>query len=301
MAADDIDWNLYRTFLHVLRVGSLSGAARELGMSPPTVARHIEALESLLGAALFTRSSDGLVPTEVARKISVSVQAISSLSGAIVREAAADADAMRGTVRITASDLVGVEVLPPMLAQLREQYPDLTVELSLSNHNEDILRGAADIAVRMARPEQLALVATKIGVVPVGLYAHRRYVERHGLPATPADLVRHALIGYDSDMSQIEAAREYGLMLTREHFALRSDCEHAQLAAMRAGMGICACQKGIAQRDPDLVAVLPDAIRVPLDMWLVIHEDLRTNRRVRQVYDALVEQLAAYVGSAQRA
>lgn len=297
MAADDIDWNLYRTFLHVLRAGSLSGAARTLGMSQPTVGRHIETLEALLGAALFTRSTDGLVPTTVAQHIAVSVQAMSSLSGAIAREAAADADAMQGTVRITASELVGVEVLPPMLAQLRETYPDLTVELSLSNQNEDILRGAADIAVRMARPEQLALVATKIGVVPIGLYAHRRYVERHGLPSSPQELPQHALIGYDSDTTQLDAARAMGIPLTREHFALRSDSEHAQLAALRAGIGICPCQHGIARRDADLIAVLPDAIHVTLDMWLVLHEDLRGNRRVKQVYDALAQQLGQYVGT----
>lgn len=297
MAAADIDWNLYRTFLHVLREGSLSGAARALGMSQPTVGRHIETLEASLGAKLFTRSTDGLVPTTVAEHIAGSVQAMSSLSGAIAREAAADSEATRGTVRIAASETVGVEVLPPMIAQLRELYPELAVELVLSNRNEDILRGAADIAVRMTRPEQLALVASKVGMVHIGLFAHRAYVEKHGLPATVAELAQHALIGFDTDPVIIRLAQSWGVELGREHFVFRSDSDHAQMAALRAGVGIGGCQHGIARREPDLVPVLPDAVRFSLEMWMVTHEDLRANRRVKQVYDALARQLGEYAAS----
>lgn len=297
MAAEDIDWNLYRTFLHVLREGSLSGAARALGMSQPTVGRHIETLEAALGAKLFTRSTDGLVPTTVAEHIAGSVQAMSSLSGAIAREAAADADAAAGTVRIAASEMVGVEVLPPMIARLREQYPELAVELVLSNRNEDILRGAADIAVRMTRPEQLALVASKVGLVNIGLFAHRSYAERHGLPQTVAELAQHALIGFDTDPVIIRLAQSWGVELNREHFVFRSDSDHAQLAALRAGVGIGSCQHGVARRNPDLLPVLPDTVRFSLEMWLATHEDLRANRRVKQVYDALARQLGEYVAS----
>lgn len=297
MAAEDIDWNLYRTFLHVLREGSLSGAARSLGMSQPTVGRHIETLEAALGAKLFTRSTDGLVPTTVAEHIAGSVQAMSSLSGAIAREAAADADAAAGTVRIAASETVGVEVLPPMIARLREQYPELAVELVLSNRNEDILRGAADIAVRMTRPEQLALVASKVGVVNIGLFAHRAYADKHGLPQTVAELAQHALIGFDTDPVIIRLAQSWGVELSREHFVFRSDSDHAQLAALRAGVGIGGCQHGVARRNPDLLPVLPDAVRISLEMWLATHEDLRANRRVKQVYDALARQLGEYVAS----
>lgn len=299
MAADDIDWNLYRTFLHVLREGSLSGAARALGMSQPTVGRHIETLEAALGAKLFTRSTDGLVATTVAEHIAGSVQAMSSLSGAIAREAGADSQATRGTVRIAASETIGVEVLPPMIAQLRELYPELAVELVLSNRNEDILRGAADIAVRMTRPEQLALVASKVGMVDIGLFAHRAYVDKHGLPATVGELAQHALIGFDTDPVIIRLAQSWGVALGREHFVFRSDSDHAQLAALRAGIGIGGCQRGIARRDPALVPVLPDTVRFSMEMWMVTHEDLRANRRVKQVYDALARQLGEYVASSR--
>jgi DNA-binding transcriptional LysR family regulator len=282
--------------LHVLREGSLSGAARALGMSQPTVGRHIQSLEAALGHKLFTRSTDGLLPTPVAEHIAGSVQAMSSLSGAIVREAAQDADAARGTVRIAASEAVGVEVLPPIIAGLREQFPELAVELTLSNRNEDILRGAADIAVRMTRPEQLALVTSKIGVVDIALFAHRSYAERHGLPANEAQLAAHALIGFDTDPALIRVlAQLWGLNLTREQFVFRSDSDHAQLAALRAGVGIGACQTGIARRDPNLVPVLQQGIRFTLDMWLVTHEDLRANRRVKQVYDVLAQRLGEYL------
>jgi DNA-binding transcriptional LysR family regulator len=294
MALDDIDWNLYRSFLHVLKAGSLSGAARSLGSSQPTVGRHIEALEAALGTTLFTRSTEGLVPTALAQHIAGSVHAMASLSGAIAREASAEAEATHGTVRIAASETVGVEVLPPMLAELRTLFPELALELALSNRNEDILRGAADIAVRMTRPEQLSLVARKVGAVEIGLFAHRSYLERAGMPASATDLVRHALIGFDADPVLIRAAQSLGLDLSRDAFVVRSDSEHAQFAALRAGIGIGACQRGIARREPDLLPVLPDRIGFTLDMWLVTHEDLRANRRVRQVYDVLYRRLAEY-------
>lgn len=296
MAAEDIDWNLYRTFLYVIREGSFSGAARALGMSQPTVTRHVEGLEAALGIKLFTRSTDGLLPTPVAKHIAASVQAMSSLSGAIMREASHGATAALGTIRLAASKTVGVEILPRMIATLRESLPDLAVELILSNRNEDVLRGAADIAIRMKRPEQLALIATKIGVVGMGLFAHRHYVERHGMPLVPDQLADYALIGYDTETAFIDALNQlWGVRLSKENFAFRSDCEHAQLAALRSGVGIGACQAGIARRDPDLIPVLPHAPRLELEMWLVTHEDLRLHARVKQVFDCLAQQLGRYL------
>jgi len=288
------DWDLFRTFLAVLDEGSLSGAARRLGVTQPTVGRQIEALEAELGAPLFTRSAGGLQPTETALALRPHAETMAGAAEALVRTASGEAEAVRGAVRITASEIVGAEVLPPILTGFHEAHPDVTIELNLSDRQEDLLRREADIAVRMARPTQGALTARRIGLADVGLYAHRRYLATHGYP-TSLDDPRHVAIGFDRDLSNQRMLAERQLPLTRERFAFRSDSDLAQLAALRAGFGIGACQVGIAARDPDLVPVLQDAFRFDMEVWVAMHEDLKASRRMRAMFDWLVEGLTAYV------
>jgi DNA-binding transcriptional LysR family regulator len=289
-------WDHYRTLLAVLAEGSLSGAARRLGLTQPTVGRHIEALEADLGAALFTRSVGGLAPTEAALALRPHAEAMAAAAEALVRTASGDAEAVRGVVRVTASDVMGVEVLPPMLAGFHEAHPQVVIELKLSHRQEDLLRREADIAVRMARPSQGALLAQRIGSVRLGLYAHRRYLEAHGAPLTMDD-PDVAAIGFDRDTQMLRSLRESQINVDREGFALRTDNDLAQLAALRAGFGVGACQAPLARRDPDLVAVLEDAFRYEMEVWVAMHEDLKTSRRMRLMFDWLVEGLGAYVRS----
>jgi len=296
MDHNEPDWNLYRSFLQVMREGSLSGAARALGATQPTVGRHIDALEAALGVKLFTRTLDGLIPTEAGRGLEDSVEAMSSLSKVIMRTASAGAAGNEGTVRITASEVIGVEVLPPILVRLRDAHPGICIELALSNRNEDMLHGAADVAVRMVRPAQAALVAKRVGTVRLGLFAHRDYLKRHGIPKKPGDLAHHALIGFDQDPTFVHLAKSWGLNVAREDFAFRSDSDHAQLAALRSGGGIGVCQTGVARRQPELVPILADAVHFSLDMWLAMHRDRRNERRVRIVFDHLARELSAYAG-----
>ncbi|HEY3798221.1 MAG TPA: LysR family transcriptional regulator [Caulobacteraceae bacterium] len=290
------DWDLCRTFLAVLDAGSLSGAARTLGLTQPTVGRHIEALEQQLGQALFTRSGGGLAPTEAALSLRPHAEAMAAAAEALVRTASGEADAVRGVIRVTAPELIGVEVLPPILAGFHEAHPGTTIELALSNRQEDLIRRGADIAVRMVRPTQSALLARRIGSAPLRLYAHRRYLEAHGVPESLRDPTVVA-IGFDRDTQMQQALAASQLSFTRDDFGFRSDNDLAQLAAIRAGYGVGAIQAPLARRDPDLVPVLPDAFRYDLEMWVAMHEDLKASRRMRLIFDWLVEGLTAYVRS----
>jgi DNA-binding transcriptional LysR family regulator len=289
-------WDHYRTLLAVLAEGSLSGAARTLGFSQPTVGRHIEALEADLGAPLFTRSAGGLAPTDAALALRPHAEAMAAAAGALVRTVSGENDSVRGVVRITASDVVGVEVLPPMLTGFHEAYPEVSIELALSNRQEDLLRREADIAVRMVRPTQGALLAKRVGSVRLGLFAHRRYIEAHGVPQRMDD-AGIAAIGFDRDQQMLRSLRESQIHLDREGFALRTDNDLAQLAALRAGFGVGACQAPIAKHDPDLVPVLQDQFRYEMEVWVAMHEDLKTSRRMRLMFNWLVEGLGAYVRS----
>ena len=288
------DWDHYRTLLAVLNEGSLSGAARALGLSQPTAGRHIEALEASLGAPLFTRSAGGLAPTETALALKPHAEAMAAAAEALARTASGERDAIRGAIRLTAPDLLGVEVLPAILTEFHESHPEVTLELSLSNRIEDLVRREADIAVRTTRPTQGALLAKRVGVAPLKLYAHRRDLERHGAPQTLAE-ASWAGIGFDRDTMMLRALAERQLPLTRDDFAYRTDNDLAQLAAIRAGFGVGGIQAPLAARDPDLAPVLEGVFRYELEIWVAMHEDLKGVARMRALFDALVEGLTAYL------
>jgi DNA-binding transcriptional LysR family regulator len=299
---NNISWDFYRTFLAVLRLGSLSAAARDLGLTQPTVGRHIDALEQALGHQLFTRSQQGLLPTEPALAMKSYAENLAITAAAMQRLASGEIGAVKGTVRISASEVIGVEVLPPILAALQDEYPGLELELSLSDSLEDLLKRESDIAVRMTSPAQDALVTRHIGDIPLGLFAHRRYLERHGVPQNPDDLAAHRLIGFDRRTAFVRAAADRIRIASPAfpniadiRWSYRADSNLAQLAAIRGGVGIGICQAGIAKRDPDLVRVLPDVFELPLDTWIAMHENLKSSPRWRVTFDALVRGLLDYV------
>ncbi len=288
----DPDWALYRTLLAVLDEGSLSAAARSLGLTQPTVARHVDALEAALGGDLFVRSQRGLDPTDLAHALRPQAQIMATTAAALVRTASGTLGAVAGTVRISASDVVGVEHLPPILTCLKREHPGLVIELTLSDRLDDLLAREADIAVRMTQPTQTALLAKRLPSVEIGFHAHRDYLDRRGTPVDMMDLARHDLIGYDMETAALRAMAERLAPLDRRGFALRADSNLAQLAAIRAGFGIGLCQTRIARREPVLVRILPE-IALPLPLWIVMHEDLKTSARFRAVFDALAAGLAA--------
>lgn len=291
-------WHLYRSFLAVMRVGSLSGAARTLRIAQPTLGRHVNQLEHTLGSPLFTRSPQGLTPTDLALALLPEAEAMESASHALSRVASGAMASDAGIVRITASEIVGAEILPAILAGLRMTHPRLAFELVLSNRTEDLLRRDADIAVRMVRPVQEALVAKSVGRIKLGLYARRDYLDRNGTPANFEELERHTLIGFDRQTLSARSLGDLPSWAVRENFALRTDSDLAQLAAIRAGYGIGVCQVPIAKRDPALIRVLAGAFEVWLDTWIVMHENLRASRRVRLVFDHLGQELQRLIVSA---
>jgi DNA-binding transcriptional LysR family regulator len=288
-------WELFRSFLHVVRSHSLSAAARSLGLSQPTLGRHIAALESALGNPLFTRSPLGLRPTPAALELVPHAEAMAAAAAALRRTASGEAAAAHGTVRLTASEIMSAEVLPPMFASFRAAHPGIALELLVSNHMQDLLRRDADIAVRHLRPAQEALLARRIGSVRLGLYAHRRYVASHPLPASLAEAKHHTLLGFDQEAARWRDERVAHFGLQREDFAWRCDNDNASLAALRAGMGIGVHQAPLAAREPDLMPVLPDIVALPMEIWLAMHEDLRHSRRVRLLFDHLAEGLSRYL------
>ena len=286
-----VEWNDQRIFLAVLEEGSLAGAARRLGLSHPTVRSRIEALEKALGTLLFTRSANGLTPTETAEALREPARAMAMASDFFVRQASEVGDAVAGTVRISVPEFMGIEVIPEMLARLRETHPSIRIELSLSNLPADLLAREVDVAVRTVQPKQDALVARKVAAIPLGLFASPDYLARRGQPRDVADLGSHDFIGPDRNRTDLAFAEGFGLIL--DQLVLRTDSHPAQLAAARAGVAIALAQVPVGERDPKLVRLLPDLEAAVMETWIVTHENLTRVPRVRAVFDSLVESFRA--------
>ncbi|MES2951664.1 MAG: LysR family transcriptional regulator [Pseudomonadota bacterium] len=292
MPQKTFDWTLIRSFLAALDQGSLLGAARVLKTSQPTLGRHIAELESQLGVVLFERTGRGLVPTATALQLAEPARGMEAGALQLTRTLTGAQAQTTGTVRITASVPVAVQLLPPLLARMRLALPDIQVELVSSNEVSNLLRREADIAVRMVRPEQGTLVVKKIGNVALGAYAHRNYLARRSTIRQLTDLLQHDLIGSDTDVSILRGFQALGYAVGPEAFVLRTDDFIVQWQAVRAGLGIGFMADYMARTDPDVLRVLPDLLPVPdLPMWLAVHREIRTNRRIRAVYDFLAEAL----------
>ena len=289
----EFDWTLIRSFLAALDHGSLLGAARALKASQPTIGRHIAELESQLGVVLFERTGRGLLPSDAALRLAEPARAMETAALKLARTATVGQSAASGSVRITASQPVACVLLPTVLARMRVALPEVQVDLVASNGVSNLLRREADIALRMVQPDQATLIARRIGKVTLGAYAHRDYLRRRGTPRQPEDLLSHALIGHDQVSDIVDGFAAMGYAVQRESFATRTDDLIAYQELVRAGLGIGFLADYVARADPDLVGVLP-MLKLPvLPIWLVVHREIRTSQRIRQVFDFLVNAIPA--------
>lgn len=281
------DWTLMRSFLAVLDAGSVSAAARELGCSQPTVGRHIAELESQLGSMLFERNGRGLVPTTAALSIAEHARAMDASAQTIAVKLTGLGRDLNGSVRVSASQMVAVHLLPGILGTLRQQLPGVAVDIVASNRVSNLLRREADIAIRMARPQQTSLIAKRIGKVDFGVYASEDYLRRRVAPRTVQELLHHELIGFDQDEQIIHGLHAVGVPVTRGSFHVRSDNHLVHWQCLVAGLGIGFAATWLANREPRLHRLLPALPIPPLSVWLTVHREIRSNRRVRAVFDFL--------------
>lgn len=289
-----VAWDLIETFVRVAAEGSLTRAARRLGISQPTLSRQIQALEEQLGVPLFIRHARGLTVTDRGAELLASARSVDDQVQSFIRRATGLRIEPEGSVRISANEPIAVHAMGPALAGLRRDYPKIKLELVVDNSAVDLSRREADLALRMFRPVQLDLVAKRVGTVEVGLFASRDYLARCGLPNGPdIDLERHTLIGFDQAVFWRSAVRKMGLQ--PEQFAFRSDSMLVQLEAVRSGVGIGAIHLPIARRHAELVRVLENVHVEHFEIWLVVHQDLRADPAVRAVAKGVEQGLRDYL------
>lgn len=300
LARADPDWALWRSFAAVVAEGSLSAGGRKIGYSQPTLGRHIETLEQQLGVLLFDRTLNGLKPTATALRLYEAVKTAERALAEASLVAEGSAGQLEGTVRITSSTVVSHYILPPLLRDLRREFPAIAVELVPSDSVENLLLRESDIAVRMFRPTQLELIARKLGELPIVACAHQSYLGTRGSPQTPDDLLNHDLVGLDRSDLVISAARLMGFDLKRDNFAIRTDSQTAGWELIKAGLGVGFAQRGLVHDTPGIRELLPMLKPPPLEVWLTTHRELFLSPRIRAIYDRLAHGLTDYIARTSR-
>jgi DNA-binding transcriptional LysR family regulator len=282
-----LEWTALRDFLAVAEGGSLSAAARRLGVSQPTLTRRMAALEERLGAELFLRTPRGLELTEAGEAILEPARHMEQEARNAEVAVTGRDRALAGAVRITATEGLAIDWLTPELAVFQRSHPEIEIDFLIRNTNVNLLEREADIAVRLGRPRQADLVARKVGDLAYGLYAATKYLEDRGRPKDDDDLHGHTAVVFDEVLRHAKLGTWLEQSLGAARIVYRANSIQAQLAAMRAGYGIGAQAAFIAGRRPELEHVLPER-GLLLDIWLVTHPGLRKSARMRAVYDFLL-------------
>lgn len=281
---NNINWDGLRYFVAAAESGSLTAAAKQLDSNQPTVGRQIDGLETALGIKLFQRSVKGLLLTEEGAFILEQAQLIQTSIAKIQRTPQTGADSS-GTVRLALPEGLSLEVLVPQLSSFYEEYPHIQLILEVSSSSADLIRGEADIAVRLFRPKENNLVSKRLGYLSQGLFASKGYLASHGCPTDVGALRGHPMIAYGDQLSALPANQWLIEHTNPSSRLLCSDSTATRLQATIAGVGISIQPHIICQRHSDLVPLLT-SIRLPgHELWAVYHDDLRRLPRVRAVLD----------------
>jgi DNA-binding transcriptional LysR family regulator len=290
--AVSFDWNQVRAFYVAVEEGSLSGAARVLNSSQPTIGRQISALEESLGITLVERSVKGLQITQEGRDLVEYVQAMSEAASMISIVADSRSQEVSGPVAITATDLLSTNVLPQILLELRETAPGIRIRVNASNDIQDLMHREADIAIRHVRPEQPELIAKHVGDFRANLYASTTYLDATGRPRTLRDIAGYDFVGNADLDRMIIPLQKLGVPVRPENFVASSESGTVIWAMLKAGYGIAMQPERLGDADPDLEKVSEALPSLHFPMWLVTHRELRTSPRIRIVFDLLARGLS---------
>lgn len=284
------DWQSWQYFLQIAQAGSLNRAADTLGVSQPTLSRHLQALEKQLGQTLFDRSTQGLTPTRLGLSLIEEAEQMRTSAERLERLAAGQDQALTGRVRLSANEPIALYYLPRILPDFMDANPALSVEIEVSNRATSLDKRDADIAIRMFPPQQPDLIARHLFDIPLGFYASARYFTKHGNPTTAEELFKHRLLGYDRDKQFENGAAQLGWPLRNEDFYFRTDCMPLHLEMARNGGGIVGTHRQLAESFG--LVPINVGINLPhLPLYLCCHRDVKHNRRIRLLMDFLAERL----------
>ncbi len=285
------DWNQARAFLVTAEEGSLSAAARALGLTQPTLSRQVAALEETLGVTLFQRVSKSLILTEAGIELADHVRAMGDAASRVSLAASGKSQQVEGLVTVSTTDLMAAHVLPGILRDLREKAPGVEVKVLCTNSLSDLRRREADIAIRHVEPDHPDLYARKLRSAPARIFGARSLVEQFGRPLTREDAPDLDFIGFDNNEELVGYLRAFGLKVTEANIRLGSPSGVVAWEFVRQGLGLAIMADEIAARFPEIVPAFADIEPISFPIWLVTHRELHTSRRIRVVFDHLAKGL----------
>ncbi|MFK7855873.1 MAG: LysR family transcriptional regulator [Granulosicoccus sp.] len=286
------DWNHARAFLVTAEEGSLSAAARALGLAQPTLGRQVNALEEELGVVLFDRAGGKLVLTPSGHELLEQSRFMAEAANRMSLIALGQSQQLKGTIRVSASEVYSAFLLPGILAKLRAAEPGIHIDIIASNTEVDLSRREADIAVRNFRPTQKELIAKKIRDDSGRLYASKAYLDKITLPDGSIDLQQAVFIGFADTRLIIEWLNGAGMPVTQDNFAITTESYLVHWEMVKCGLGIGVMPEMIGDKETTLRRAFPDLAPFIFPIWLVSHRELKSSRRVRIVFDLLAKELS---------
>ena len=294
--AIDFDWNQVRAFLATAEEGSLSAAARSLKQTQPTVSRQVSALEEKLGVVLFERGPRAMALTGAGLELIEHVRAMADAAMRLSITASGNAQAIDGRVCVTAGDMVSSYLLPDILAHIAQLAPQLVIDLAPSNEVRDLIRREADIAIRHVAPSQGELIAKRIQSCVACLCGSPAYFERWGVPTALGQLNHHRFVGLSPMERYLPTLHAHGVAISSEQFGCTASNGVTMMALIRRGLGIGVVPHYASRAFPDIAPILEEEFQVEIPMWIVAHRELHSSRRIRLVFDALVEGIGRHLG-----
>ena len=285
------DWNQARAFLVTAEEGSLSAAARALGLTQPTLSRQVAGIEDALGVTLFERTPRALLLTQAGTELLAHFRSMGDAANRISLTATGQSQAVAGKVVITATNGMATYFLPPILKDLLTKAPELQIEIIASNETSDLMRREADIAIRHSRPQDDNLIAKRLRDTTAQLYASKQYLNEVGRPSDATDLAKLRFVGFDDPERRLGLLASRGINLTTANFNFLTESVTLSVALIRQGFGIGILPIEIGDAYPELENPLPSFEQLKIETWLVAHRELKTSLRIRLVFDVLSEGL----------
>ena len=287
------DWNHIRSFLATAEEGSLSAAAKVLGLTQPTLSRQIGTLEADLKLMLFERLGQRLVLTESGLELLEHARAMGEEALKFSFAATGQSQQLEGTVTISVSELTATYVLPKILAKIRQTEPGIHIEVVVTNGTSDLKKREADIAIRNFYPKQNDLIAKKIGEEVIWLYGTPQYLQAFDKvrDLSERQLKNIQIIGFDNSNTVIDILNKQGWALSQKNFSLVTAFQPLQLELCKQGQGLMFMPEDMGNREPDLIRAFEKmGATMTLEVWLVCHQELRTSLRVRKVFDLIAQE-----------
>lgn len=290
-SAINFDWNRARAFLVTVEEGSLSAAAKALKMSQPTLGRQVSALERELGVSLFERVGRGIEITRSGLELYEHVKAMGEAANKLSLTASGRSQSVEGSVTISATSTISAYVLPPLLHELRQIEPGIQLEVVSTNAISDLRKREADIAIRNVEPVHPELFFKHLKKTKANLYAAPSYLKKAGPFQKIGDLKEASFIGFASNHAYLEGLRAMGIEVTPQNFQIFSDDHIFHWEMVKQGAGIGVMLEEVGAKEPAVRKVLEKLAPIKVDNWIVAHRELKTNRRLRIVFDFLVNAL----------